>query len=133
MTDNRRIWILGATSAIAHAYARARAAQGAALLLFGRNEVRLQANAADLLARGATAVSTKCCDLVSPSDFDTLVADLMASGAPPQEVLIAYGTLEEAGRALGDIAYARDLIEINFTSVASWVLPSSGVGIAVDL
>src|SRR5208282_5160284 len=37
-------------------------------------------------------------------------------------VLIAYGTLEQEDRAVGDIAYAQELIETNFTSVACWLL-----------
>ena len=122
MTDGRRIWALGATSAIAHAYARRRAALGASLLLLGRNEAHLRANAADLMARGAKSASVKCCDLACPPDFDAVLADLIASEGPPDEVLIAYGSLEQQGRAIGDVAYVRDLIEINFTSVACWLL-----------
>ena len=55
-------------------------------------------------------------------DYDALVSDLASSEGPPDEVLIAYGTLEQEGRAVGDLAYARDLIETNFTSVACWLL-----------
>jgi len=121
MTD-RHVWILGATSAIAHAYARRRAELGASLLLFGRNEVHLRANAADLLARGAKAASVRCCDLARPLDYDAMLANLMASEGPADEVLIAYGILEQRGRSAGDVAYARDVIETNFTSVVCWLL-----------
>ena len=122
MIEGRRIWILGATSAIAHAYARSRAAQGATLRLLGRNEAHLAANAADLMARGARAVSIRCCDLAHLPDCDFMVADLMTTEGLPDEVLIAYGTLEQQGRALGNVAYARDLVDTNFTSVACWIL-----------
>lgn len=122
MSTGRRIWVLGATSAIAHAYARRRAEEGACLVLLGRNEVRLRANAADLIARGARVASARCVDLARPPDYDALVSDLVSSEGPPDEVLIAYGTLEQEGRAIGDLAYARDLIETNFTSVACWLL-----------
>ena len=120
--DRRMIWVLGATSAIAHAYARRRAERGASLLLLGRNEPHLCANAADLIARGATAAVTRTCDLARPFDYDAVVSDLITSNGAPDEVLIAYGTLEKAGRAAHDITYARDLIETNFTSVACWLL-----------
>ena len=120
--DRRMIWIFGATSAIAHAYARRRAERGASLLLIGRNEAHLRANADDLLARGATAASTRICDLARSLDHDAIVSELMTSNSAPDEVLIAYGTLEQAGRAARDIAYARDLIETNFTSAACWLL-----------
>ena len=122
MTTSRMIWILGATSAIAHAYARRRAERGASLLLLGRNEPRLCANAADLVARGATAASTRTCDLARPIDYDAVVADLITSNGAPDEVLIAYGTLEQAGRVADDMVYARDLIDTNFTSAACWLL-----------
>jgi NAD(P)-dependent dehydrogenase (short-subunit alcohol dehydrogenase family) len=91
-------------------------------VLLGRNEVHLRANAADLIARGARVASVRCVDLARPPDYDALVSDLASSEGPPDEVLIAYGTLEQGGRAVGDLAYARDLIETNFTSVACWLL-----------
>jgi short-subunit dehydrogenase len=120
--DRRMIWILGATSAIAHAYARRRAERGASLLLIGRNQAHLAANAADLVARGATAASTRVCDLARALEHDAIVSDLITSSGAPDEVLIAYGTLEQAGRAGRDIAYARDLIDTNFTSAVCWLL-----------
>jgi decaprenylphospho-beta-D-erythro-pentofuranosid-2-ulose 2-reductase len=120
--DRRMIWVLGATSAIAHAYARRRAERGARLLLLGRNEPHLCGNAADPIARGATAASTRTCDLARPIDYDAVVSDLITSNGTPDEVLIAYGTLEQPGRALHDTNYARQLIETNFTSAACWLL-----------
>ena len=122
MSAERCIWVLGATSAIAHAYARRRAVQGASLVLLGRNEAHLRANAADLVARGAKAASVRCVDLARPSNYDALVADLRASEGPPNEVLIAYGTLEQECRAVGDAAYTQELILTNFTSPACWLL-----------
>jgi short-subunit dehydrogenase len=116
------IWVLGATSAIAHAYARRQAERGASLLLVGRNESHLRANAADLMARGAAAASTRSCDLARPLEYDAVVSDLMHSNGAPDEVLIAYGIFEQPGRAVRDIAYARDLIDTNFTSAACWLL-----------
>jgi len=62
-----RILVLGATSAIAQAYARRRAAQGASFILAARREDRLAAIAADLKACGAASA-------------EVLVADLAASG-----------------------------------------------------
>jgi decaprenylphospho-beta-D-erythro-pentofuranosid-2-ulose 2-reductase len=122
MTNSRRVWVLGATSAIAQAYARRRASQSATLILLGRNEAHLRANAADLMAHGATAAVVECCDLAHPPDYDAAVTSLMASEGLPDEVVLAYGTLEQQGRAVGDLAYARELIETNFTSAACWLL-----------
>ena len=122
MSDARQVWIFGATSAIAHAYARRRAEPGATFILLGRNEVHLEANAADLIARGAKAVSVSRCDLARPLDYDATIAELLVSNGYPDEVLIAYGILEQQGRSAGDVAYARELIDTNFTSVVCWLL-----------
>jgi len=122
MNNAGQVWVLGATSAIAHAYGRRRAERGASLLLLGRNEVHLRSNAADLIARGARAATVRCFDLARPLDYDAVVADLMVSEGSPVEVLIAYGVLEQQDRSIGDVAYARDLIETNFTSVVCWLL-----------
>lgn len=122
MTGSRSIWVLGATSAIAHAYARRRAADGATLLLVGRNDENLRANAADLTARGAAAVSILNYDLARAPDFESKVIEMMSSKGLPDEIFIAYGTMEQQGRALTDLAYARDLIETNFVSVVCWLI-----------
>ncbi len=63
MTETvKRVAILGATSAIAEAAARIWAAQGARLVLVGRNAERLEAIAADLKARGATRAGALVAD-----------------------------------------------------------------------
>ena len=118
MTPDRMIWILGATSAIAHAYERRRAERGARLLLIGRNEAHLRANAGDLVARGAPAASTRTCDLARPLDHDAIVSEMITSNGGPDEVLIAYGTLEQPGRALHDTNYARQLIDTSGPNLA---------------
>jgi short-subunit dehydrogenase len=117
----RRIWILGGTSSIAQAYARLAAAGGAKLLLVGRHAERLQANADDLTARGAQA-ATAVIDLARTDDRDATLGDLIARHGFPDEVLVAYGILGEQARALTDLDHARDIIEVNFTSVALWLL-----------
>jgi short-subunit dehydrogenase len=117
----RKIWILGGTSAIAQAYARLAAEDGAQLLLVGRNEEHLQANAKDLIVRGGEA-ATKVLDFDRAGDHNAIVGDLIAHHGFPDEVLIAYGILGDQARALTDLDHARDIIEVNFTSVALWLL-----------
>ena len=125
MTNGRRIWVLGATSAIAHAYARRRAGSGACMLLVGRNETHLRANAADLLARGAMDTSVKCCDLARVADYETILSEMVDVGGTPDEVLIAYGMMQPQGAA-ADVASTSAVIETNFTSVACWLLAVIG-------
>ena len=64
----RRVVILGALSTIAEALARRLAAQGAHLVLAGRNAERLQQIAADLTARGAGLARPWPVDLAAVPD-----------------------------------------------------------------
>ena len=122
----RRIWVLGATSAIAHAYARRRAERGASFLLLGRNEVHSAgSNAADLIARGVRGrLLVRCFDLARPLDYDAVVADLMVSERwLPIEVLIAYGSIG-AARPRRSAILPTHAISSRPTSLASscWLL-----------
>lgn len=117
----RNVWILGGTSTIAQAYARRKAAEGSKLLLVGRNEDHLKANAADLAARGGAA-AVETLDLTGAADRAAAVGKLAAQFGFPDEVLVAYGILGEQERALGDLAHAAEVIDVNFISVALWLL-----------
>jgi decaprenylphospho-beta-D-erythro-pentofuranosid-2-ulose 2-reductase len=120
-TAGRQIWVLGGTSAIAQAYGRLAAAGGAKLLLIGRNGDHLNANAADLTARGGQ-VAIEVLDLAGKVDHDAVVGGLIDRHGFPDEVLVAYGILGNQERALSDLGHARDIINVNFTSVALWLL-----------
>lgn len=115
-----RIVILGALSAIAEATARLYAARGAELVLVARNEIRLQELAHDLEARGASGCETLVADLASLEDKQALFDRAWGEGA--EAVFLFYGTLGEQSEAQADIARARELIEVNFTSAAQWCL-----------
>ena len=117
-----KILILGATSAIAQAYARRRASTGADFVLAGRREERLTAIAADLRACGAPAVEIFVCDLAEIENIEAQARDIRARFGEPEEIIIAYGVLGEQASAERDLAQARELIESNFTSAALWIL-----------
>ena len=116
-----KILILGATSAIAHAYARRMAVAGASLILAGRNSEALEANAADLRARGAARVDIVVADLAQVDRLDEMAAQCTAFGFP-DVVLLAYGSLGDQARSQNDPQYAREVIDTNFTSAALWLL-----------
>lgn len=116
-----RILILGATSAIAQAYARRRA-PGTDFILAGRNEERLGAIAADLAACGATSAEPFVVDLVAIDGIAAAVQALRARFGEPDEAVIAYGVLGEQAVSEGDFAAARAVIDANFTSAALWTL-----------
>jgi decaprenylphospho-beta-D-erythro-pentofuranosid-2-ulose 2-reductase len=117
-----KILILGATSAIAQAYARRRASHGCGFTLAARREGRLAAIAADLTASGAAGAETFVADLAAIDRIDENVADLRARFGLFDEVVIAYGVLGEQAAAEQDLAQARALIDNNFTSAALWIL-----------
>ena len=117
-----KILILGATSAIAQAYARRRAAQGASFMLAGRREDRLAAIAADLKASGATSADAFAVDLAVMDGIEQAVRALRARFGEPDEIVIAYGVLGDQTQAEQDLALARSLIDSNFTSAALWIL-----------
>lgn len=74
-----RTWIvLGATSAMARAFARQVAAEGAALLLAGRDSDDLAALAADCKLRGARLAEAVPFDARDPSGFAAIVERALA-------------------------------------------------------
>jgi len=117
-----RILVLGATSAIAQAYARRRGAEGAAFVLAGRREERLASIAADLKACGAASAESFVIDLAAIDGIEAAARDLRAKFGEIDEVVIAYGILGEQSAAEQDLSLARALIDTNFTSAALWIL-----------
>jgi short-subunit dehydrogenase len=119
---SRRVLILGGGSAIAHAYARRRAAQGCRLVLAGRRPDLLEANAADLKARGAAAAEVVEADLADAAALPALAERLFSAEAFPDEVLLAYGSLPDQAAAASDLDQARAALEVNMVSPALWLL-----------
>lgn len=112
-----RILIIGAGSAIAQACARRWAADGARLFLLARNPEALDAIAADLRVRGATAVDTKLLDV---NDFDRQGAaiDAAVTALGGLDIaLIAHGTLAPQADCERDAGLAIEVFRTNATSV----------------
>jgi decaprenylphospho-beta-D-erythro-pentofuranosid-2-ulose 2-reductase len=118
----RRILILGAASGIAQAYGRLRAAEHANFVLLGRQPERLVSIRNDLLARGAAAAESVTSDLGGMAAIDATVRTLIARFGAFDEIIVAYGVLGSQLEAEKDNVAARKIIDVNFTSVALWVL-----------
>jgi short-subunit dehydrogenase len=118
----RRILILGAASGIAQAYARLCAAGNANFVLLGRQPERLVSIGNDLLARGAATAESVTSDLADVAAIDATVNALKARFGAFDEIIVAYGVLGSQAEAEKDTAAARKIIDVNFTSVALWVL-----------
>lgn len=113
----KRVLVIGATSAIAHAAARLWAAQGAALFLVGRNAGRLEANAADLKVRGAASAATYVLNARDDAAHAPMLTAAIAALGDIDIALIAHGTLPEQRACELDLALLRAEIETNGVSV----------------
>jgi len=118
-----KVIVLGALSAVAEQTARLYAAEGAELMLVGRDRARLDAVAADLKVRGAAKAEVAALDLAAEAgeaQFEALVAAL----GGVDHVILAYGVLGGA-EVETDLDAARALLEVDFTSAALWALAAA--------
>ncbi len=110
------VLILGARSDIGRALARAYAAEGLSVILAARRAGELEADAADLAVRangaGARTVELDVLDADPRAFFDAL-------GETPRTVVSVVGLLGDQRRAETDPAYARQVIDTNFTGPAA--------------
>lgn len=115
------VLVLGATSAIAVAYCRRLAGQGASFVLVARRADRLDSIAADLRARGACETRSVVSDLSDMSSCENRFRDFCACLDTPDQVLLAYGMLGDQKKAEDDADVTRAIIDVNFTSAALWL------------
>ncbi len=111
--------IFGASSAIAEAVARRRAARGDTLFLFGRSEQKLSAIAEDLRVRGATKVYFEACDLTATEQHSTLIDKAFHILNGLDIALICHGRLTPQNDAQHDFRIVESDFQINFISAAS--------------
>jgi len=106
--------ILGATSALGQAVARALASRDEALVLIARDARRLERVAADLRARGASVA-------VHTGDFDDLDthASLLDAVGEADDYWLFYGTLPDQHACEQDWEATAAALHTNFTSAAS--------------
>ncbi len=120
-----RILIIGATSAIAQAFARLRVPRGDEMFLVARDPAKLQILAADLQVRGAKKIGMLAADA---NDFERhgpmLEAAQRALGGM-DTVLIAHGVLGDQKAAERDFKLAEQSYKTNFLSVVSILTPIS--------
>ncbi len=127
MSAARRVLILGGTSGIAVATARLYAAEGAMIGLAGRDAARLEAVAADLLARGAAAAPVFTLDLAAEAAPATRLVELRDALGGLDDVLLAYGVMGPQAEDQRDPAIARHTLDVNFTSAALWALAAAAL------
>ncbi|VVN13656.1 Decaprenylphosphoryl-2-keto-beta-D-erythro-pentose reductase [Pseudomonas fluorescens] len=113
----KRILIIGATSAIAHACARLWAARGCDFFLVARSADRLQVTAADLEGRGARTVTLHEMDATHFAEHPRMLADCLQVLGQIDVVLIAHGTLPDQRACEQDVGLALQEFITNSASV----------------
>ncbi len=120
--ETRTIVILGATSAVAIAFARQACMRGPArFVLLGRDQVRLGELLADLTARGANPSSFEiAADIGDPGCVEDIAADILARTGRVDDVLLAYGVLGDQKAMQSNLGAVRSLLDVNLVSAAMW-------------
>lgn len=116
----QKILIIGATSAIAEAFARRCAARGDALFLVGRKAQRLDAIVADLRVRGAAQVDAYVMDAADRTAHAPMLAAVdsaFGAGSAIDVALIAHGTLPDQKACEASVELTLREIDTNGLSV----------------
>lgn len=115
----QRIFIVGATSAIAEATARRYAGHGARFFLCARNTERLTGLAADLVVRGASNVDQEVMDANDFSRHEAVIDRAINSMQGMDIALIAHGSLDDQLACERDFAAALNALNTNAVSAIS--------------
>jgi len=115
--EGKRVLVLGATSAIAQEFARHAAKRECKLVLVARNQPRLDAVAADLLARGAAGAASVRCDLSRPETHASVLDQAWESFGGIDLAFIAYGMYAERDEAEESFTLLA-LLQTDFVSAA---------------
>lgn len=127
MAEERlRVVILGATSGIAAATARIYAAEGARLVLVGRDAERLATLEAEMLSLGAAECRSVVLDLASAHPA-TELPRIAAVIGEVDHIHIAYAIMPPQPAAAADLAIARSMMETNYVSTALWALAAANL------
>lgn len=117
----KTILVLGATSAIAQAWMRLLAPNGASFFLVARNAIHLDSVAKDLATRGATAVYVETADLDDTEGHVALLERSAAALGNLDCALIAHGVLGDQAAGERDFSVASASLQTNFLSTVSLV------------
>jgi decaprenylphospho-beta-D-erythro-pentofuranosid-2-ulose 2-reductase len=117
----KTIVALGATSAIAEATLRLLAERGARFYLVARNQRKLDAVAADLRTRGASAVATQAMDLDDTAAHPAMLAAAAQSLGAIEMALLAHGVLGDQAEAEASYSAAEAVFRTNFLSAVSLI------------
>lgn len=109
------VLILGATSDMGRAMARAFAKRGCDILLAARHVADVQADITDLTLRGARRVAAVALDVLATEDFSAFINGL---GLVPDLAVCVVGMLGEQKKAETDAAHAARIMRSNYNGPA---------------
>lgn len=117
--EPRRTWlILGGSSSVARAFARQAAAEGADILLAGRDMDDLQRTAADVALRSGRHAEALSFDAEAVDDHERFVADCVAR-SPRLDVFLLFGAMPDQAAIDADFALAQRTIQVNYLGAVS--------------
>ena len=114
---SERTLVIGATSAIAHAFARRCAVRHGSLVLVGRRDAALEANAADLRVRGAADVRTATLEADDLPRHAEVMTSAFAAFGGFDAALVAWGVLPDQAASERSAAVALASFDTNARSV----------------
>ncbi|MEL7111152.1 MAG: SDR family NAD(P)-dependent oxidoreductase [Pseudomonadota bacterium] len=122
-TKQKTLLILGATSAVAHAYTRSVAANKTHdhFILVARSADKLKSVEEDIAARSGVKVTAIAAEIGDPSAVSNIMTDILEKADTIHEYLLAYGVLGEQGDLQQDIPQLQSLLDTNFVSAALWM------------
>lgn len=115
----RKIMVIGATSAIAHATMKIFASDGDSLFLVARDTKKLDAVADDLKVRGACKVEVCVMDMLMYDQHLNIIKQAETRLSGLDMVLIAHGTLPDQKACEESFDLARKEFEVNCISTIS--------------
>lgn len=108
--------ILGATSVVARAFARQRAAEGVSLLILARDDAELSALQTDLVLRGAAKVETTIGD-ISSLEVQAEIARKAATLPGPVSLFSAIGLMPDHQEMLKEPELLASMMTANTTAL----------------
>lgn len=115
------VLVLGATSAMAQAWMRLLAPEGASFFLVARNATHLDSVAKDLITRGAAAVYLETADLDDTTGHVAMLERAASALGNLDCAFIAHGVLGDQAAGERDFAVASASLQTNFLSTVSLV------------
>ena len=111
--------VLGASSAIARAFARAAATEGADILLAGRDQSDMEATAADVRQRFGRRAATVAFDATDYAGHGKTIEQATAfAGDGTLNIFLAFGAMPSQSEIDADPALIATVIEANYTGAA---------------